>query len=416
MKKITKTDINVMTKEKYHKEPKEEKNMEEYIKKEKKINKKKLIILIISVLLIILAIITFALYCKNENFRNWTDKNILQKEVIQGNTISIEFDGENNSNVYAFDKYIVTLENKILKIYNNLGTEEAKISTEINDPIFDAEGKYLAIGEKNGDSIYLLKGKQMLWNTNVEGKISQIEINENGYVGVVISDISYKNVINIYNLEGKILLTTYVANNNVEDISISKNNQYLAIAELDISGVLIQSSIKVIDIEKAKTEPQNSIINTFTADVGKLITNIEYQNQERLLCAYNDSIDIIEGNNNQRILELVNSKITFASIELKNNMVTIEERQTGEYVSNSYVNITNVITNKVKNYTTEEIAKEIYTYGNVIAMNLGTELHMINTNGWLMKRYISTQEINKVVISNKIAGVIYRDKIEIIDL
>ena len=33
-----------------------------------------------------------------------------------------------------------------------------------------------------------------------------------------------------------------------------------------------------------------------------------------------------------------------------------------------------------------------------------------------MKKYISEQEINKVIISNKIAGVIYRDKIEIIDL
>lgn len=390
--------------------------MEDYIKKEKKVNKKKLALAIFIILLIISAVVIFIIYCKNEDFRKWTDKNILQKEIKQGNTVSIEFDGENNSNVYAFDKYIVTLENKVLKIYNNLGTEEASITTDISEPIFDTAGKYLAVGEKNGNSIYLLNGKQMLWSTTVEGKISQIEINENGYLGIVISDISYKNVINIYNLEGKSLLKTYVANNNVVDISISRNNQYLAIAELDISGVLIQSSIKIIDIEKAKTDPNNSIVGTFPAQVGKLIINIEYHNKERLLCVYNDSINIIEGNDNNRILELENNKITFASVELKNNMVIIEEKETGEYSSNSYVNITNITTNKVKSYDTEEIAKEVYTFENVIALNFGTELHIINTNGWLMKKYMSSQEINKVVISNKIAGVIYRDKIEIIDL
>ena len=63
-----------------------------------------------------------------------------------------------------------------------------------------------------------------------------------------------------------------------------------------------------------------------------------------------------------------------------------------------------------------QIAKEIYTYENILALNFGTELHIINTNGWLMKKYISDQEINQVVISNKIVGIIYRDKIEIIDL
>ena len=147
---------------------------------------------IIITILILSAVILFIIYCNNSKFRKWTDKNILQKEIKQGNTVSIEFNGENSSNVCAFDKYIVTLENKILKIYNNLGKEEARITTDISEPIFDTNGKYLVVAENNGQSIYLLEGKQMLWSTTVEGKISQIEINENGYIGVVISDISYK--------------------------------------------------------------------------------------------------------------------------------------------------------------------------------------------------------------------------------
>ena len=385
--------------------------MENHIKEKRKINKKKLAVTIFLLILITSIVTVFIVYCNNTKFRRWADKNILQKEIKQGNTVSIELLGENDSNIYAFDKYIVTLENKSLKIYNYLGTEEAIISTDISKPIFEAAGKYLVVAEKDGENIYLLEGNKLLWNNSIEGEISQVQVNENGYVGVVISDISYKNIINIYNLEGKSLFKTYVATNKVVDISISKNNQYLAMAEIDMSGVLIQSSIKIIDIEKAKTDPNNAIINTYFADVGKLITNIEYQNKERLLCVYNDSINnIVEGKDNV-LVTFENTKITFASVELKNKMLTIEEKDTGEFV-----NITNIINNKVKKYETEEIAKEVYTSENVIALNLGTELHIINTNGWLLKKYISSQEINEVVISDKIVGIIYRDKIEIIDI
>lgn len=390
--------------------------MEESIKKERKINKKKIALTIIILLLITSAIVIFIIYCMDANFRRWADKNVLLKEIKQGNTVSIEFNGENNSNVYAFNKYIVVLENKTLKIYNTLGTAEKEIITDINNPIFDAVGNYLIIAEKNGDSIYLLEGKELLWHNTIEGKISQIEINENGYVGVVISDISYKNIINVFNPEGKSLFKTYVATNKVVDISISKNNKYLALAEIDMSGVQVQSSIRIIDIEKAKTDPSNSIINTHLAEVGKLILNIEYQSKERLLCIYNDSVNSIEENQNKYVMGLENNKITFTSIELKNNIFTIEEKQSEEFASISNVNIINITNSKTKKYEIEEVAKEIYTSEKVIALNLGTELHIINTNGWLMKKYISKQEINNVVISDKIVGIIYRDKIEIIDL
>ena len=390
--------------------------MEESIKKERKINKKKIAFTVIILLLIASALVIFIIYCMDANFRRWADKNVLLKEIKQGNTVSIEFNGENNSNVYAFNKYIVVLENKTLKIYNTLGTTEKEIITDINNPIFDAVGDYLIVAEKNGDSIYLLKGKELLWHNTIEGKISQIEINENGYVGVVISDISYKNIINVFNPEGKSLFKTYVATNKVVDISISRNNQYLALAEIDMSGVQVQSNIRIIDIEKAKTDPSNSIINIHSEEVGKLILNIEYQNKERLLCVYNDSINSIEENKENSLIKLEDNKITFASIELKNNMVLVEEKQSGEYASISNVNITNITNSKTKKYEIEEVAKEIYTSEKVIALNLGTELHIINTNGWLMKKYISQQEINNVVISDKIVGIIYRNKIEIIEL
>ena len=71
---------------------------------------------------------------------------------------------------------------------------------------------------------------------------------------------------------------------------------------------------------------------------------------------------------------------------------------------------------EIKQYTASSVTKELYTYGNIIAINLGTEVEFISTDGWLVKRYVANQEITNIVVSDSIAGIIYRDKIEIINL
>ena len=71
---------------------------------------------------------------------------------------------------------------------------------------------------------------------------------------------------------------------------------------------------------------------------------------------------------------------------------------------------------ETKTYTAESVTKEMITYGDKIALNLGTEVEFINTSGWLVKRYIANQEITSIVMSDNMAGIVYRDKIEIVNL
>ena len=58
----------------------------------------------------------------------------------------------------------------------------------------------------------------------------------------------------------------------------------------------------------------------------------------------------------------------------------------------------------------------MYTTGNVIGINIGTEIYFIKTNGMLIKKYTSNQEITNVMITNNIAIIIYKDRIEVINL
>ena len=93
----------------------------------------------------------------------------------------------------------------------------------------------------------------------------------------------------------------------------------------------------------------------------------------------------------------------------------VEENSTGKYVSETYVNIINPINNKKRQYITENTAKAITTYSNKIAINFGTELHIIGNNGILIKKYKSNTEINNVVMTDNLVAIIYNDKIAIVN-
>ena len=383
----------------------------------KKINKKKIIIVTIITILIIALATTIAIYINNKDARNWIDKNILQKEKTQNNLPSIEIEDESNSNIYAFNKYVGILNKNNFKIYANTGKEEKNLTLEISKPIFNYNGRYLAVAEEKGQKLYLIADKDILWERDIEGNIAQITVNKNGYVAVTIVDTSYKTVVELFDSQGTSLFKTFLSSTRVVATSISDDNKYLAIAQVDTSGTMIQSNIKVMSIDDAKNKTENTIKKEYYGENNDLITNIKYQEKNKLLCMYTDKITEIKSDETVDTLqEYKDKKVSFASIELANSSVTIEEKSSGLFTADSVVNMMNSDNKSISLYTAEAVTKEIYTSGNIIALNLGSEVEFINTSGWLVKRYTADQEITSIVLSNSIAGIVYRDKIEIINL
>ena len=390
---------------------------EEFEEGVKKINKKKIIITIFIVILVVAIIITVGLYVSNKQIREWMDKNVFRKEVEQDTAITIELNEEQIENIYAFNKYIGILNQTKFTIYGNTGNKEASLDIQISNPIFSSANRFLAIAENKGQKFYLLEDKNIVWEAELDGNISQIYVNKNGYVAVLITGTSNKTVIKMYNPEGKEMFSIFLAYTRAVDVSISNDNKHLAIAEVDTSGTMIQSSIRIMSIDKAeKGQTEDSLEKTYTSAVGKLITNVRYQEKGKLICMYTDSITEIENEKENILLESNDKKIIFQAIELENNICYVEEKSSGLFSADSVVNIINTDSKETRQYTVNYVAKEIYTNRNIIALNLGTEIEFINTGGWLVKRYIANQEITSIVVSDSIAGIIYRDKIEIINL
>lgn len=384
----------------------------------KTINKKKIIGVGILLVIICLILVIYLVYAANENFRAFMDANILNKSIEQDNLKSITLENYDNSNISAYSKYIAILKDNTLTTYNSSGKIEAENNIQITNPITTSNGKYLIIAEQDSSKIYLLKDNNIRWEKTLEGNISRISVNSSGYSAIILKGTAYKSVVLLIDDSGNEMFKYYMSSTIAVDASISEDNKYVGIAEVNTSGTLIQSNIKILSIAKAKENPTEAIVYTYNAPLNSLVLNIKYQNKNKLVCEYDNEIHVIKDNVDTKLTDINTDqeKITYYSIELDNNIVKNVEENASLFATNTAIKIINSTTQKENTYKFEGVIKEMYCCGSKIALNLGSEIHFVDTNGWLIKKYTSNQEVRKIVISNEVAGIIYRNKIELIKL
>ena len=387
-------------------------------KPKKSINKKKIAIAVSIGIVLLIVAITMLLYYSSKDVREFLDEYLFRKNVTQEKLNSINLDYDSNISIFAYNKNICVLAENKLTQYNQAGKVDCETSLEINNPIYNVNNKYIAISEKNGTEINLISGSDILWTKKVDGNVSQLDVNSNGYVSAILTGTTYKSVIITFDKDGNELFKIYRSSTTVVDTNISDDNKHLAFAEVNTSGTTIESVIKIISIEKAKVSSDDFIESTYTADSNKLILGIRFQGNDSLVCMYDEEISILENGNNTVILSL-NEKgknINFANINLENCIYRSTEQNEGLFNTNTVVEIKNITNNKITIRSIEGAAKYIYSYNNIIAVDLGQEIEFINTSGWLLKSYSSDQEIQNVVIGNGIAGIVYKDKLEFLNL
>ncbi len=373
---------------------------------------RKKILIITGIIFAIAIIIVISLYIANTNVRDWMDKYILGKDVIEENLPTIMLDNE-NINVYSYDNHIVVLSENKLVIYDSAGKEETTINVNITTPIFESNGKYLLVADKNGKNIYLIYNDTLQWQKEMEGNISKITVNKDGAVGVVITGTTHKSVIVMYGITGDEEFKIYLSTTIAMDISISEDSKYLSFAEINTSGTIINSVIKTVSVDKAKNAPTEAIIYSYEQEKNNLVVNIEY-NKNTLVCQYDNSVYIFKDGSSEKIID-INNKIVFLDINLNGYISYIEEISSGILTSDYELKILNVDNKKENIYLLDSMPKSLYCSNNIIGINKGNEIEFVNHSGWLLKKFTSRQSFKGVILGDSVVGIVYKDRIEIIN-
>lgn len=377
-------------------------------------NVKRIISLVIASIIFLIITIMVGMYIGNSSFRLWIDKNVLKRNIAEEELPTIDIEESKNTSVYAYGNYIAIIEDNTLSIYNKSTKKLETIDVSITTPKFASNGNYLLVADEGKSSMYLIYNDSLQWEKEVEGKIAQVTVNKNGAVGVIITGTTYKSVVIMYDIDGNENFKTYLSTTTAIDLAISEDNQYLSFIEINTSGTTIVSKVKTISVEKAKSSPNEAIINTYETDSNVLLLRIKYY-REKLVAYADDAIHIYSNGNDEKIFT-ISSDTSFVDINL-NGYICIIRENSDKNSSNEYeLDMLNVESKKTNAYFVNDTVKAINCYGNIVAVNMGNEVDFINTNGWLVKKFTSFRNIKEIIVGDGVAAIVHKDSVEIIDL
>ena len=366
-------------------------------------------------ILAIIIILLLATYTTNQNFRKFIDNKIFNKQVTENSLVSIEINSDDNPISFAYSNLIGIYAKNNLNIYNKNAEKIGTLTLNITSPIIGKNGKFLVIAEKNGSDFYVINNSSILWQSTVDGNISKISINPNGFVSIITSTSAYKSIVVVFDSTGNKLFTNYLPSSSYGVCtSISSNNSYLAIGEIDYSGTVIKSYVKIISIDLAQTNAKESIV--YKKEISdNIITNIQYYDKENAICMLKDSVIKVSPKDSTELFK-TNDNILFLDINVDNNISLIEKQSSGLFSYDYDLKFIKTNSSSENIYILEnKLPKQVIADYNSIALNYGNSVDIIDKNGWLEKTYTSSQQIKDLIIGDKIVGIVYKDKIEIID-
>ena len=145
-----------------------------------------------------------------------------------------------------------------------------------------------------------------------------------------------------------------------------------------------------------------------------MIVNIKYQNKDKLIGMYDSGVKKIQ-DGNDNFIQYENETL-FMDINLLDSTVKVNKKQSGIFNSEAEIKIKATNGEKESTYEVSNIPKSIVAHDSLIAINLGTEVHFINTSGWLIKKYSGKQEVKDIVLGKSVAGIVYKNRIELVNL
>ena len=77
------------------------------------------------------------------------------------------------------------------------------------------------------------------------------------------------------------------------------------------------------------------------------------------------------------------------------------------------VNITNLTQ---REYIVDEIVKDIYSNLNMVAINTSGQVYFVKKNGSLKKKFITNSNILDISMGDKVAAIIYKNRVEILKI
>ncbi len=363
---------------------------------------KKIITVLVAIIVVVLLFALIGYFNHDQIDRYINNKAWLSREAFA----SIITDDISS---FVANDYLVIANNDEINFYSAEGKLLDKKKISSSSVNLYGRGAYTVVEDVESKKLYCYKEKNLIWEKQLPPETQNIIVSKNGFVILCFAPNGYKSGVNVYNNQGDILVTSYLASTYAVDACLSSDNKLLYISEINLSGIEPQSYLKVIDIsmkDNSKEIFSDKIINN------TIITDIEYISPEYLLAMTTEGIYKIMGDYSvKQLCKFEDGTTMIANINKCKHPIVIDQDVSNEYVIKKFGE-------EIFKTTVPETIQTIDTMDNKIAVMLNNEVVVFDE---------TLKEIGQISVSDNVTNIrfvkntntlaiIYKNKIEFVKL
>ena len=362
-------------------------------------NKSKLLLFLLFIAVIMLTAYTAYLKSGNKDLAKIDLKKLISTAMAESsyeegetNVTEIKYEAKDKPNFQIYKDLIIKCTLYSITALDKNGEEQWSIPVLLNMPLLKSSEARLLVADIGGRAIYIVEGKSIKWQTNVEGNIINAHINEKGFISVVHEVEGYKAAIVIFDPDGQEVFTRYIADNFVLSCEVLPSEQQIIINSLDVSGANAGSYIEFTDLTGnpfAALVPEQGQIYPFLLSLS-----------DNSFVLLNDTTYIYYNKNREKLWENKYKKIYASGVFSDKYFIVAANKDS---VKDELTQVF-ILNKEGKEIAKQNIGGQIYnisTNHDIAAVNNKREVYFINNKGGFENKYSSISDIEKVLFFNK---------------
>lgn len=360
-------------------------------KTEEPVNKISIIMFLLLFLVIIIIVLLVYVKSQNIDIKSFNVKDIfknsfqiLNQDIDANVTSEFQYDLKKNTFFYTYKDNIIKCTKESVIWLDRLGEEQKVKTISTENPVVKIAGAYILIADIGGKDFYIINGMNIKWSHKSDSSIINADISSNGYVSIVKEKKGYKGAIDIYDDIGNLVFTTVRGGAFVLSTKVISSKDRVLINKVDTADITANTILEFVNMRAEQVGEPAQEDNVILPSLWNL--NGDY------IIGVSDDVVICYNMNLKRKWKRDYTKIYSSNIALgKYSIIAIPSDTKSGLIgkSASEIKVINTKGEEVSTYTINDKVTNIECSGNIIAVNTGSEVYFINTNGKLIGKYIS---------------------------
>ena len=209
-------------------------------------------ILISVILVAIILVLMFVIREIAVEFFGYKPPALSETSQKKSQQIEVSLTGENRYEHIVTEKYIYFVGTDKIIVTDGSGSKKGELSISTANSIPKAMGKFVAVGDMDGNHIYIVSGTNIKQEITTKNKIKNFSVNSSGYCVAVTEGDMGKRYVTAYNSKGEEIFVWDSGNMLVLNAVIADNNKNVIVSSVDTKDGIMKSVISFYNVSKAE--------------------------------------------------------------------------------------------------------------------------------------------------------------------